>query len=342
MVGLTIILGFAVAIWGSSLSDGARAAENAPTLGLPITCRLSENCWLVNLVDLDQGPDIIDYKCSSHSYNGHKGTDFAIRDSRTMRGGVPVVASATGTVKAIRDGMRDVDVSVIGGHRVRNVECGNGVVLDHGGGWETQYCHLRKGSISVKKGQKVERGARLGFVGMSGMAQFPHVHLSVRHRGRVVDPFLGPNAVDGKTACGSRGAPMWSADVPRALYESESALYSIGFAAKPPAARAARAGRHNDRALPRNAPVLVLWVDAFWVYRGDKLTLTITGPDGQRFHQYSNEIKSNKARQFLFSGRKKKSLFWPAGDYRGEARLTRKLADGKIQTFVARQTVTLK
>jgi len=125
-------------------------------------------------------------------------------------------------------------------------------------------------------------------------------------------------------------------------YGSESAIYAIGFAAKPPAARAARAGRHNDRALPRNAPVLVLWVDAFWVYRGDKLTLTITGPDGERFHRYSNEIKANKARQFLFSGRKKKSLFWPAGEYRGEAVLIRKRADGKTVTLVARQTVTLK
>lgn len=342
MAGLAIFLGFAVAIWGVELSDSARAAEGAPTLSLPIKRRLSEDCWLVNLVDLDKGPGILDYKCSSHSYNGHKGTDFAIRDSRTMRGGVPVVASATGTVKAIRDGMRDVDVSVIGGHRVRNVECGNGVVLDHGGGWETQYCHLRKGSISVKKGQKVEQGARIGYVGMSGMAEFPHVHLSVRHRGRVVDPFLGPSAVDGKTVCGSRRDPMWSADVPRVLYGSESAIYAIGFAAKPPAARAARAGRHNDRALPRNAPVLVLWVDAFWVYRGDKLTLTITGPDGERFHRYSNEIKANKARQFLFSGRKKKSLFWPAGEYRGEAVLIRKRADGKTVTLVARQTVTLK
>jgi len=333
---------FAAAISAIGNVALSRADDAVPSLGLPIKCRLAENCWVVNLVDLDQGPGVLDYKCSSHSYNRHKGTDFAIRDARTMRGGVQVVASAAGTVKAIRDGMRDVDVSVIGGHRVKNVECGNGVVLDHGGGWETQYCHLRKGSISVKKGQKVEQGARLGLVGMSGMAEFPHVHLSVRYRSRVVDPFLGPSPVDGTTECGSPKRPLWKAGLPEALYGSESALYAIGFAAKPPAARAARAGRHADRALPRNAPVLALWVDAFWVYQGDRLTLTITGPDGERFHRYSNEIKKNRARQFLFSGLKKKALFWPAGDYEGEAVLIRKLANGKTQRFVARQTVTLK
>jgi len=335
-------LGFAVAIWLLGGIIPAGADDPAPSLGLPIDCRLTKDCWLVNLVDLDSGPGVRDYKCSAHSYDGHKGTDFAIRDAQRMRDGVPVVASAAGTVKAVRDGMRDIDVSVIGDHRVKNVECGNGVVLDHGGGWETQYCHLRKGSISVKKGQKVEKGAQLGFVGMSGMAEFHHVHLSVRHRGRVVDPFLGPNAVAEKTACGSHAGSMWSADTPKALYESESALYAIGFAAKPPAARAARAGRHNDHALPRNAPVLVLWVDAFWVYPGDNLTLTITGPDGERFHRYSNEIKENKARQFLFSGRKKKSLFWPGGEYRGEAVLTRKTKDGQTLKLVARGSVTLK
>jgi len=333
---------FAVAIWTIGNVALSRADDAAPSLGLPIECRLAENCWVVNLVDLDQGPRVLDYKCNSHSYNGHKGTDFAIRDARTMRGGVPVVASAAGTVKVVRDGMRDVDVSIIGGHSVKNVECGNGVVFDHGRGWETQYCHLRKGSVSVKAGQAVKQGARLGSVGMSGMAEFPHVHLSVRHRGRIVDPFLGPSPVDGNTKCGSPKRPMWKAGLPESLYGSESALYAIGFAAKPPAARAARAGRHADRALPRNAPVLVLWVDAFWVYQGDRLTLTITGPDGERFHRYSNEIKRNRARQFLFSGRKKKALFWPAGEYEGEAVLIRKQANGKTRRFVARQTVTLK
>ena len=68
-------------------------------------------------------------------------------------------------------------------------ECGNGVVLRHKGGWETQYCHLKQGSVLVKSGQEVWAGQELGFVGQSGKAAFPHVHLSVRKDGKVVDPF---------------------------------------------------------------------------------------------------------------------------------------------------------
>ena len=47
----------------------------------------------------------------------------------------------------------------------------------------------KKDSIVVKKGQRVAMGAILGQVGLSGKTQFPHVHLSVRHNGTVVDPF---------------------------------------------------------------------------------------------------------------------------------------------------------
>ena len=65
----------------------------------------------------------------------------------------------------------------------RDRNCGNGVVIRHADGWETQYCHLRRGSVQVAEGDRVEAGEPLGLVGMSGEANFPHVHLSVRRDG---------------------------------------------------------------------------------------------------------------------------------------------------------------
>jgi murein DD-endopeptidase MepM/ murein hydrolase activator NlpD len=63
-------------------------------------------------------------------------------------------------------------------------------VIVHDQGWETQYCHLKHGSISVKVGDTVQVGDVLGKIGLSGRTQFPHVHVSVRHNGTRIDPRL--------------------------------------------------------------------------------------------------------------------------------------------------------
>ena len=52
--------------------------------------------------------------------------------------------------------------------KISGKECGNGVVLVHDDGYQTQYCHLKKGSVAVKKGARVSEGDLLGFIGMSG------------------------------------------------------------------------------------------------------------------------------------------------------------------------------
>ena len=112
-----------------------------------------------------------------------------------------MTASAAGRVKAARDGVEDRLVRDEAGRAaVKGRECGNGVVIDHGEGWETQYCHMRKGSVTAKPGDAVEAGAKLGEVGASGEAGFAHVHLTVRQNGRPLDPFDGGPAVG--AACG--------------------------------------------------------------------------------------------------------------------------------------------
>jgi len=85
-----------------------------------------------------------------------------------------MVAAAPGRVLRFRDDMIDVDVRDIGLNLVKGRDAGNAVVIDHGGGWETQYSHLRLGSIVVKPGDQVVAGDVLGMIGMSGRAEFPH------------------------------------------------------------------------------------------------------------------------------------------------------------------------
>ena len=135
---------------------------------------------------------VLDPWCGTSSYNGHKGTDIRLRTVNDIAFGYEVLAAASGVVKAVRDGEPDMlIVTKKDAERVRGKECGNGVVLAHGNGYETQYCHMKKGSIRVKSGQRIETGETIGLIGLSGHTQFPHLHLTLRKDGSWIDLVSG-------------------------------------------------------------------------------------------------------------------------------------------------------
>ncbi len=333
-VGFPLLI-LCLPIWG----HGAWA-QTEFKLGLPIECSLGETCWLVNLVDLDPGPGVKDYLCKSQTYDTHKGTDIAIRDLGVMKKGVPVLAAAAGIVRAVRDGMADRDVSVSGAKSVKGVECGNGLVMDHADDWQTQYCHLRQGSVAVKPGDRVEKGQKLGLVGHSGKAAFPHVHLTVRHKDQVIDPFVGAGPVN---SCGLGDNPLWDASLIGSLTRPLTAIFNADFAPAPPKFRAVLAGLYHDKALSRQAPALILWAVVYRVEKGDLVTMRIISPEGEVMHEYANTMDKNRARRWLFSGKKRTSLFWPEGLYKGEIAIHRKAGDGEPdQVFRAEREILVR
>ena len=95
--------------------------------------------------------------------NGHPGIDFAAEE------GAEVYAVADGIVTTA-----DYDV-----------EKGNYVVLDHGGGLETEYQHLKSSLVSA--GQSVVQGQVLGYVGSTGNSTGPHLHFEARQDGAPAD-----------------------------------------------------------------------------------------------------------------------------------------------------------
>jgi murein DD-endopeptidase MepM/ murein hydrolase activator NlpD len=63
---------------------------------------------------------------------------------------------------------------------------GNAVIVDHGAGVFSGYCHLD--SIDAKVGQSVRRGDVLGRVGATGLVTGAHLHWELRVSGVAVDP----------------------------------------------------------------------------------------------------------------------------------------------------------
>jgi hypothetical protein len=296
------------------LAAGSLAARDI-TLSPPLACDLGADCFIQQYVDHDPSEGAMDFRCSNLSYDTHKGTDFALRSFDQMRRGVRVLASAPGTVTATRDGMQDTLYDRDNGDDVDGRECGNGVVLDHGGGWTTQYCHLKRGSVAVRKGDRVSKQTTLGLVGLSGRTQFPHVHLSVRKDGAVIDPF----DPDGKISCDAPSTQsLWRSDLP---YRPGGVL-TVGFADAVPAYDAVKDGSAAQANLPTTAPAIVVFGYAFGGKKGDRMRLTINTPDGELMDEYV-ALDRDQAQFFRAVGKKRSVAAWPKGRYTGTVTLMR-------------------
>ena len=253
----------------------AQTAANSQSFGLPIDCSLGQECFVMLYPDRDPGPEAVDFGCGRQTYDTHKGTDFAIRSDRQMAAGVKVQASASGRVLRIRDGVVDrrvqneADIKAVDG-----IECGNAVVIDHGDGWESQYCHLRNGSVIVKPGDEVQKGTVLGMVGASGLASFPHVHLSIRYQGEVVDPFVGPNAAPG---CNVPRNSIWE----EPLDYLPTGLIRAGFAPELPNMEKLWQGSFSEKTLSKDIPLMIFWIQTYGTLQGDKVHFKLTAPNGE-------------------------------------------------------------
>ncbi|MBI4293129.1 MAG: M23 family metallopeptidase [Betaproteobacteria bacterium] len=304
---------------GLALAFAAAGAAAQPALQLPLRSNPGQDCWIANHVDLDPGRGARDYACGVLTYDAHDGTDLALRDLQAMREGVAVLAAARGTVRAVREGMADANVRETGGDKVRERECGNGLRIDHGEGWETQYCHLKRGSLRVRRGERVEPGQALGLVGLSGATEYPHLHFTLRRHRDVVDPFRGSDA----PSCGVGGNPLWDAATLARLPYSPGAIYNYGVAASLPRPVDVREGRHRGRVLERDAGALVVWLEVFGVAAGDTVRLSVRGPGSLLLFQEKMILKKRQARVYRAAGRKRGAEPWPAGAYEAEITLQR-------------------
>jgi murein DD-endopeptidase MepM/ murein hydrolase activator NlpD len=95
----------------------------------------------------------------------HTGMDFSANR------GTPIYATGDGVVKRADN---------------RSTGYGNHIRIDHGFGYVSLYAHLSK--YNVKRGQKIERGDIIGFVGNTGRSVAPHLHYEILKDGVKINP----------------------------------------------------------------------------------------------------------------------------------------------------------
>lgn len=298
------------------ISSAPVAGAEEFRLVVPLDCTLGETCFIEDYVDNDPAEGRQrDFSCGINSRDAHKGTDFALLDFDAVKTGVSVLAAAPGIIKRTRDEMPDD--RMMRGVTAQNA-CGNAVLIDHEGGWQTLFCHLRLGSVSVAPGDLVQSGDPLGLVGLSGQTNHPHVHITVMRDGKVVDPFR-PHATG---TCGDPVQTLWTE--PPAY--TRTGLVTAGFSNSVPTLKSVADGTARRATLTPDQPI-VLYGHAGYPQPGDVLTLSADGPAGTEVFRKEITLDADQVSQMRAYGRKAPKAGWPTGEYIGRARLTR---DGMV------------
>ncbi len=316
---LLLLIGVMFAPITSALAQSEDEAEFQ--LGLPIQCAVGLDCFVQNYVDTDSSRLAKDFTCGALTFNGSTETDFRLGDIKQMEEKILVQAAAPGVVKAARTG--EQDGAFFSGNQEPGKErpCGNGVIIDHGNGWETQYCHLKKDSVWVSRTQTVDLGQRLGHVGMSGQTEFPHLSFRVRYKGKAVDPMTRGTPLDG---CGLQTDSMWAANALPYMEYKGTVLLNEGFADTVPTMRGVEEGIYHETALTTNSDGVIYFLRIMGLQVGDVQNVTLVGPNGAEIAQERiTHTGRNKAVFLRYVGQKKPDTGWQVGQYIGKFQLLR-------------------
>ncbi len=105
-----------------------------------------------------------DYAVSQRANEPHLGVDLAAAE------GAPVRATADGVVE----------------QRGNDKQYGKFLLLKHGDGYESYYGHLK--DWNVARGDSVQLGQTIGWIGTTGKSTAPHLHFEIRKDGQRIDP----------------------------------------------------------------------------------------------------------------------------------------------------------
>ncbi|MDF2157716.1 urea transporter [Algoriphagus sp. CAU 1675] len=98
-----------------------------------------------------------------------------------------ILAPADGTVEEV---VNEIEDNPIG---IRNLEknWGNTIIIKHADFLYSKLCHLKKGSIIPKRGDRVKKGDIIARLGNSGNSPYPHLHFQLQ-----ATPYIGSKTID--------------------------------------------------------------------------------------------------------------------------------------------------
>ncbi|MBS1643729.1 MAG: M23 family metallopeptidase [Bacteroidetes bacterium] len=241
-------------------------------LQVPISGSYGREFIIVNYVDWALDSSFRDNHCGTKAYDGHQGTDFALRNFASMDSGVVVNAAANGRVIFVRDGLFDREkTSVI------SKQLGNYIGITHQGKLQTYYGHLRKNSILVKKGDSVVAGQAIALVGSSGNSESPHLHFELWYDSTFyIDPFSGP--------CGNSGT-YWKSPL---AYDTSYAIWgNDGMSNFVCTLDTLKEGLKSKDTFYAKDPAISYWNVQRGIRSGDSLRVDWLDPLGNLWYRYS-------------------------------------------------------
>lgn len=271
-------------------------AESGKLL-FPLGCELGKSCWISSLPRHHLQDKQLDFRCGPITYESNDGTDIALKDIPQMEEGVSVIAPISGVVEFKRDGVSDISAKGTDRKQLEGIECGNEVVISNNE-MQIELCHLKNKSINVNVGDEVRAGDVIGELGLSGLTEYPHLHINVQDKSdtvvRVVDPFYGS-----QPDCGLHHKSLWSDPENMEKHATTGVVYNYGFSFEKVTAEGVMSGEYL-RVQPELPEEFIAFVDIFSVNKGDKLTISILDSGNNIFTKREHEFGKYQAKYFLF------------------------------------------
>lgn len=320
--------GQSAALGAVGLGSRHRADIRPIMLEAPVDCTIGRDCVIASHVDRQPGVSAQDYRCGSLTEDGATLTVIRARDLPTMTQGLSVLTAARGQVVIARDGAPDSAPARRSALARFNPNPGNHVIIDHGGGWQTEYHNLKRGSVTVRPGQTVGAGQPIGQIGLSGDAALPQLGFKVTLDGQPIDPFIG---LDAPAPCGTPPRNgLWSHAAVGAMKYIPSAVLTAGFADSAPRHASALPVIETRAPETPRSPIL-FWVLVHGLQTGDREQIELIGPGGESLGRARFIFPRDKDSWVSLIAMNPPDGGWPEGTYVGRYRLFRVDGDSRMR-----------